>query len=227
MKKAKSILWGIVLIVIGVVFALNAFDITDISIFFDGWWTLFIIVPCAIGLFTDKDKTGSIIGLFIGVFLLLCSRDILSFEMLWKLALPAIIIIIGIKMIFGGILGNKSNEVLAKLKERGGSLKSSSAIFSGQNMNFDGEVFEGAELNAIFGGIECDLRNAVITNDCVINACSIFGGIDIFLPDNVNVKVNSNSIFGGISDKYRRNSENNAVTVYINGTCMFGGVDLK
>ena len=182
MKKAKSILWGIVLIVIGVVFALNAFDITDISIFFDGWWTLFIIVPCAIGLFTDKDKTGSIIGLFIGVFLLLCSRDILSFEMLWKLALPAIIIIIGIKMIFGGILGNKSNEVLAKLKERGGSLKSSSAIFSGQKMNFDGEVFEGAELNAIFGGV---------------------------------------------SDKYRHNPDNNAVTVYINGTCMFGGVDLK
>lgn len=227
MKKTSGILWGIALVAIGVILALNALGITDINIFFDGWWTLFIIVPCAIGLFTDKDKTGSIIGLFIGVFLLLCSRDILSFEMLWKLALPAIIIIIGIKMIFGGILGNKSNEVLAKLKERGGSLKSSSAIFSGQKMNFDGEVFEGAELNAIFGGIECDLRNAVITNDCVINACSIFGGIDIFLPDNVNVKVNSNSIFGGISDKYRRNSENNAVTVYINGTCMFGGVDLK
>ncbi len=29
---------------------------------FDGWWTLFIIVPCAIGLITDRDKTGSIIG---------------------------------------------------------------------------------------------------------------------------------------------------------------------
>lgn len=227
MKKAKSILWGVVLIIIGVIFALNAFDITNISIFFDGWWTLFIIVPCAIGLFTDKDKTGSIIGLLIGVFLLLCTRGILSFELLWKLALPAIIIIIGVKMIFGGIFNSKSNEVLNKIKENGGSLKSTSAIFAGQDINFNGEVFEGAEFNAIFGGIKCDLRNAVITDDCVINACSIFGGIDIFLPDNVNVKVNSNSIFGGISDKYRRNSQNNAVTVYINGTCMFGGVDLK
>ena len=45
MKKAGNILWGIVLIVIGVIFALNALDITSIDIFFDGWWTLFIIIP--------------------------------------------------------------------------------------------------------------------------------------------------------------------------------------
>ena len=37
----------------GVIFGLNALEITDINIFFDGWWTLFIIVPCFIGLFKD------------------------------------------------------------------------------------------------------------------------------------------------------------------------------
>ncbi|MEE1115844.1 MAG: hypothetical protein UH851_03185, partial [Clostridia bacterium] len=39
-------------------FALNAFNITDIDVFFDGWWTLFIIIPCAIGLFTEREKIG-------------------------------------------------------------------------------------------------------------------------------------------------------------------------
>ena len=61
MKKVNSILWGIALVALGVILALNAFGITDINIFFDGWWTLFIIVPCAIGLVTDRDKTGSAI----------------------------------------------------------------------------------------------------------------------------------------------------------------------
>ena len=70
MKKSSSIIWGLVLIVIGAIFALNAMDITDIDIFFDGWWTLFIIVPCAIGFFTEHDKMGNLIGLAIGVFLL-------------------------------------------------------------------------------------------------------------------------------------------------------------
>ena len=227
MKRISSIIWGLVLIAVSAVLVLNAFEITSIDIFFDGWWTLFIIVPCAIGLFTDKDKTGSIIGLFIGVFLLLCCLDILSFEMLWKLALPAIIIIIGVKMIFGGIFNSKSNEVLAKIKENGGSLKNTSAIFSGQDLNFDGEAFEGAELNAIFGGIKCDLRNAVFEGDTTINACCIFGGTDILLPQNVNIKVNSNSIFGGIDSKKHQNSKDNQYTVYLNGTCIFGGVDVK
>lgn len=227
MKKLSSILWGIVLVAAGVIFALNAFEITDISIFFDGWWTLFIIVPCTIGLFSEREKTGNLIGLLIGVFLLLCCQDILSFDMLWKLAVPAIIIIIGIKMIFGGIFGNKGAEIMKKLKENGKEPKYGTATFSEQNMSFDGELFEGAELNAIFGGVKCDLRNAVIDKDCVINATAIFGGIDILIPDGVNVKVRSNSIFGGVSDKRYRNSKENTFTVYVNATCMFGGVDIK
>lgn len=227
MRKLSSILWGIVLIVVGVIFALNAFEITNVDIFFDGWWTLFIIVPCAIGIFSEREKTGNIIGLLIGVFLLLCCQDILSFDMLWKLAVPAIIIIIGIKMIFGGIFGNKSAKIIKQLQENGAKLASGTATFSGHNMNFDGEVFEGAELNAVFGGVKCDLRNATINKDCVINTTAIFGGIDILLPDSVNIKLNSNSLFGGISDKKHLNSKENTVTVYINGTCMFGGVDIK
>ena len=48
MNNYSNVLWGFVLIIIGIVFGLNALDITDINIFFDGWWTLFIIVPCFI-----------------------------------------------------------------------------------------------------------------------------------------------------------------------------------
>ena len=67
MKKANSIFWGLALVAVGVFLGLNAFGITDINIFFDGWWTLFIIVPCTIGLFTDYDKTGNLIGILIGL----------------------------------------------------------------------------------------------------------------------------------------------------------------
>ena len=79
----------------------------------------------------------------------------------------------------------------------------------------------------MFGEIKCDLRNAVFEGDTVINACYIFGGVDIFLSDNVNIKVNSNSLFGGIDNKKHLNSKDNQYTVYLNGTCIFGGVDVK
>ena len=53
MNKISNLLWGFVFIIVRVIFGLNALEITDINIFFDGWWTLFIIVPCFIGLFKD------------------------------------------------------------------------------------------------------------------------------------------------------------------------------
>lgn len=227
MKKLNSILWGVVLIAIGVIWGLNTFEITNIDIFFDGWWTLFIIVPCTIGLFSEREKTGNFIGLLIGVLLLLCCQDVLSFSMLWKLIVPAIIIIIGAKIIFNAIFGNKTDKIIRDLRENGGEFKSRTAIFSGQKLDFSGSLFEGAEMTAIFGGVKCDLTTAVIDKDCVINGTAIFGGIDILVPDYVNVKINSNSVFGGISDKKRGNSKENTVTLYIDGTCIFGGIDIK
>ena len=227
MKKYSNILWGIVLIAAGVLFALNALDILKINIFFDGWWTLFIIVPCTIGLFTDHDKVGNLIGIAIGVFLLLCRQGVLEFALLWKLLVPVVIIIIGLKLVFGSLFDKKTAEIVNKMKQDGTELKSGFAAFSGQNMVFAGEKFDGAQLNAVFGGVKCDLRGAIIDSDCIINATAIFGGIDIIVPDNINIKVNSTSIFGGISNKKHTNSDANTVTLFINGTCMFGGIDIK
>ena len=227
MKQISRILWGIALVLVGVIFALNAVGITDIELFFDGWWTLFIIIPCFVGLFSEKEKIGNIIGLAIGVFLLLCCQNVLGFDMLWKIAVPAIIVIIGLKLILSAVFGDKATKILKSSKQNGDNVKIGCATFSGQDLNFDGEVFTGAELSAVFGGVKCDLRNAVIEKDCAIDATSIFGGIDILVPDTVNVKVNSNSIFGGVSDKNHRPTVQGAVTVYINAPCMFGGVDIK
>lgn len=227
MKKMSKILWGAALIAVGVIFALNALGIADINLFFDGWWTLFIIVPCIVGLVKDREKTGSIIGIAVGVFLLLCCQNVLGFDMLWKLALPAIIVIIGVKLILGAAFGDKALKVIEASRKNGDNIKIGAATFSGQDINYNGEVFSGAELSAVFGGIKCDLRNAFIDKDCAITASAIFGGIDIFVPDNVNVKINSNSIFGGVSDKKHQTNIQGAPTIYINATCMFGGVDVK
>ena len=160
MKKVSSILWGIVLVAVGLILALNALGIASIHIFFDGWWTLFIIVPCVIGLFTDYDKSGDIIGICIGVFLLLCCQDILNFRMFWKLLVPAIIVIIGVKMILGSIFGSRGEQVFRQMKENN-AIRNGAATFSGATFDYTGEVFEGAQLDAVFGGIKCALRRAV------------------------------------------------------------------
>lgn len=227
MKKSNQILWGIILIGVGLLLGLNSLGITHIDLFFDGWWTLFIIVPSAMGLISDSDKTGDIIGLCIGVFLLLCCRDILDFSMLWKLIIPFIIIVFGVKMILGSFRAEKIAEVTKQTIASGGQVNCATAVFSGENIDMSGEVFRSAELNAVFGGLKYDLRNAIIESDCVINASAVFGGIDIYVPNNINIKLSSNSIFGGASNKTSNNKNDNAVTLYIRANCLFGGVEIK
>ena len=227
MKKFGNVLWGIVLIVIGLIIGGNALGITNINIFFDGWWTLFIIIPCFIGLFKDNEKTGNLIGLLIGVALLLACQDILDFDLIWKLAFPAILVAIGISVIFKDTLGGKVSSEIKKLNEKRSGENSYCATFAGQNVNFDGEKFTGADLTAVFGGVKCDLRNAIIESDVVINASTTFGGIEIFVPSDVKIKIKSTPIFGGVENKAYTISTENSHTIYINSVAVFGGVEIK
>lgn len=111
-------------------------------------------------------------------------------------------------------------------KERNGE-NSYSAIFAGQDVKFDREKFIGADLTAVFGGVKCDLRNAIIESDVVINTSSTFGGIEICVPANVKVKIKSVPIFGGVDNKANTQADENSHTIYINSTTVFGGVEIK
>ena len=225
MNKISNLLWGLVFIVVGVIIGLNALDITDINIFFDGWWTLFIIVPCFIGLFKDEDKTGNLIGLIIGVCLLLGCIDIVEFSLIWKLIVPVILVMIGLSFIFKDTLNSKIRKEIKKLNKT--ETKEYCSCFSGQTIDFNNEEFMGCSVSAIFGGVKCDLRNAIINSDVVINATSIFGGITIYVPESVNVKISSTSIFGGVSDERKNKTKDSKHTIYINTTSMFGGIEIK
>ena len=226
MKKLTKILWGIVLVAAGVLFALNALGLTNYDVFFDGWWTLFIIIPSIVGVITERDKTGSFVGLAIGVLLLLWKQEIIELDFVWKLFLPVLVILLGLKLIFGGLFKKKDRVNFEKIRINCGDLKTNYTIFSGTDLGYNGELFNGAEFVAIFGGIDADLRGAIIEKDCVIDATAVFGGISIKVPHGVNVKVESTSIFGGTDNKAKRDHIDGIPTIYIKTVSIFGGADI-
>lgn len=223
-QRISGVLWGVVLILLGVSFAGTVLGFWDFNIFFRGWWTLFIIIPCSISIVKSGLQISSLIGLLIGVFLFVASWNLIDFGTVVKLIVPAILIIIGLKFIFRDSW-NKTAAAIKKINQSGNG--DFSAVFGEQNADFTGQVFNGADTNAIFGSVNLNLRNAVITEDIVINATSIFGGVSIYVPNNVKVKVSSTPIFGGVSNKAVPTIIENAPTLYVNATCMFGGVDIK
>lgn len=213
----KDLIWGITLILLGIVLILNLTGIMNIDIFFKGWWTLFIIIPSLISLIKDDDKCSSSIFLIIGILLLLCQRDILSYKLFWKLLLPIILIIVGLSLIFKKNISktvNKNND------------SEHVSVFSGQKIVLDKEEFKGTNLITVFGGIDCDLRNIILKSDVVINCTAVFGGIDVIVPEDVKVVISSASFFGGAENK-RKNNNDGKHTIYVNCNCVFGGVEIK
>lgn len=229
MKDLNRILWGIVLVLLGIIWGLNATGVTNIDIFFDGWWTLFIIVPSAISLVNPKNngKVSSVICLVIGIFLLLGSLDVFEFDILWEILLPVIVVIIGLSLIFG-------NKAKTTLKEKIDNTDFSNvevitATFGEQNINKAGEKFEKANLDAVFGSIKLDLRDADLKNETFIKASAIFAGITILVPKDVEVKIKSTPIFGGVTNECldEKTNKNAKKTIYVDGFALFGGIEIK
>ena len=85
-------------------------------------------------------------------------------------------------------------------------------------------------MSVAFGGIELDLSRAIIQQDVVIEASCAFGGIDIRVPNNVKVEIDCTPILGGVDNKASApySSDGKPIpTIFINATCILGGIDVK
>ena len=237
-NRIGSILWGLAFVIAGVGFAGNAFGVWDFNLFFDGWWTLFIIVPAVISMIQSGPHTGNIICALIGVVLLLGAQDILDRHLMGKLFLPVLLVVIGISILLGGrrrvatgtaqagMGGADAAGYTAAQSDRGG-VPNYSGVFSGCDVRWPAEPFHGANITAVFGGVDLDLRDAVFEGDVVVNATTIFGGADLKVPPHVRVKVTGTPVFGGVDNRADGPASEGTPVLYLNASCVFGGIDIK
>lgn len=211
----KNVVLGLILVAIGSILVLNKLEIISINLFFKGWWTLFIIVPSFVSLFDNNDKTGSIIGILIGVMLLLGSQKIIDFAIIWELLLPVLLVVFGLSLIFKKKVNPK--KIIDKEKS------DYNALFSSQKIVIDNDIIKNYNFNCAFGGIECHIKK--MSSDIYIESNSLFGGTKLRVPSNTNVIVKPTSIFGGVDNKVI-NNQDYKYTVYINSACLFGGLTI-
>lgn len=121
------------------------------------------------------------IGVLIGIALFLGCQDIINFDLIWKLALPTILVIICLSIIFKDTLGGKVNDEIKKLNEKRNGANTYCATFSGQKVKFDKKLFAGADLTAVFGGVEnkSNTSGEENTHTIYVNGTAIFGGVEI------------------------------------------------
>ena len=101
-------------------------------------------------------------------------------------------------------------------------------IFSGSNRSGAWKVAKETTVFGLFSGADIDLREAQLTHKTVhIKVYSLFSGVDIFVPENVNVMSKAFCVFGGIDNNAQSTVDNDAPTIIIEGVAIFSGIDIK
>ena len=102
------------------------------------------------------------------------------------------------------------------------------AIFSSSTRK--GRWRVGGRTNAfsLFGSVEIDLTEALFGQRLtVINATSVFGTVDIRVPENISLRGSGTGIFGNFEVVTLESADPEAPVVVVNGFSVFGNVEAK
>lgn len=102
------------------------------------------------------------------------------------------------------------------------------AILGGVKKRVLSKNFTGGNITTFMGGAEISFIHADMQKPVLVECNNIFGGTKLLIPANWDVKNEVTAIFGGVEDK--RNFVNVDVnpqkSIYLKGTCLFGGIEI-
>jgi predicted membrane protein len=219
---------GIIFLLIGIFLFIRSLDL-DLPLWLFSWQTLLIIIGSVVLVISNFRNWGGLIMILVGAIFLVKEYIYISYDVT-RFMWPAIFTVVGLALIFG-----KRQE--STMKDRrvlppGTTVEDyidSSVIFSGENRVVVSKQFKGGKVTAIFGGADFNLIQADFQDRVEFDATCIFGGIELIVPANWDVRLDMHTIMGGVTDK--RPVEllaNNSDKIFVlKGTCIFGGVEIK
>ena len=105
----------------------------------------------------------------------------------------------------------------------------STTIFGGSKKIIISKNFRGGDIVNVFGGTELDLTQADMDGQAILELTTVFGGTTLIIPSNWDIKSEAVMIFGGVEDKRKMTTtpEIPRKTLVLQGTVIFGGIDIK
>lgn len=193
-------------------------------------WEMLLIAIGVVNIFWRQSFWSGVILIGIGGFFLLVNFYHMPFST-WQLFFPALIILVGLKMIFGPSRLEKrmAKEPIFKATEGNDDFFEDIAVFGGGERRVITPNLKGGRMVAAFGGSKIDLSHSNIAagDRPMIEVVCIFGGTALLVPSDWNVKVEVFNIFGGYADKRIPSQIDYNKTLVIKGITIFGGGEIK
>jgi predicted membrane protein len=187
------------------------------------YWPLGLVAVGLLKLLQSTGASGRMAGGLLLLFgLLLSAENVLGWnveiEDWWPLALVGVgLLIVSRAFARGPALAGPASA---------GERVSEFAIWSGKVRRNASPAFQRADLSAIMGGVELDLRGATAApGGAVIDVFVMWGGVEIWVPPDWAVNNEVVVLMGGAEDKTAgRQDARNRLTV--RGLCIMGGIEI-
>lgn len=224
---SSQVLLGLIVIVVGVLFTLDNLNLIDADQYLQ-FWPAALVALGGLKLFhATRDGHGWFGGLVlvaIGSWMLVERMTYIQIDarQIW----PMFLVAMGGYMVWRGFGGARRTG----LASDGHSHFSALAIMGGVVRRSNTQTFEGADLTAVMGGCEIDLRQASMVpgGEAVIDVFAFWGGIDIKVPEDWTVIVRAIPLMGGVEDKTRvPAAATPSKRLVIRGIVVMGGVVVK
>lgn len=220
-----QVVLGLMVVAVGVLFTLDNLDVLDAREFLQYWPAGLVAVGLLKLWHASRDGHGWFGGLFfivVGVWMLI--ERIVYITINARELLPLMLVFLGGYMVWRGFGGQRRDR-----PSDGHSSFSALAIMGGVARRSSSQTFQGADLTAVMGGCEIDLRQASMAPgaEAVIDVFAFWGGIDIKVPEDWTVITRAIPLMGGVEDKTRAPQPPSAKRLAIRGIVVMGGVSVK
>jgi predicted membrane protein len=223
----SGILFGSVIVVIGLLLLLDNMGIVQVH---DLWrfWPVILIVVGASKVLDSRTPVGWVWGGIValaGAMLLLDNLHILVIDLgdfIWPLA----VIGFGVMLLLKALDRRKYLDGRPAATPSNPGLAGAFAVFSSVKRRIDDQDFKGGDVVAVFGEVKIDLRKAAIASgEAVIDVNAMFAGVDIRIPETWVVVLKGAGVFGAFEDKTippRTEPGVKPPQLVITGTAVFG-----
>jgi predicted membrane protein len=205
------------------------------------YWPLGI-VAVGIANLLDKDRSKRTLGwILTGVGALFVVENIFQFDVdIWRFW-PLAIVVFGLMIVYrsvrprtDGMEGPAAGKPWGTPEPGGPVIKTGMqqvitdfVMWSGIQRRVATPAFKRADLTAIMGGIELDLRQAGTENGhAVIDVFVLWGGVEIIVPPDWAVSNEITPIMGGAEDG-STGTQQAKHRLVVTGVVIMGGVDIK
>jgi len=227
-RLTSQVLIGLMVILVGVLFTLDNLGMIDARDYLRYWPAALVAVGAMKIWHARRDGHGWFAGLLLlGIGSWMLIERVAYIELDTREVFPLFLVLLGGYMVWRGFGGTRRRVASSDGLNRFSSL----AVMGGCTRRSNSQAFEGADLTAIMGGCEIDLREASIApnTDAVIDVFAFWGGVELKVPEDWTVINRVVPLMGGVDDKTHSPMATSgpAKRLVVRGIVIMGGVGIR